>query len=327
MYKNQIINIDVSDFETRRKFIGASEAHRCINDQMNLWIEKTGDSIPDDISHLPQIKRGIRYEKHMPQWVYEDFGMEILPNTKTYKSKHKKFPIATPDGFFKDKKDVYGIEFKAPSIYNVNYGEQDTDDIPLANLMQCHHTMAVLPQLKGYFLFAYTEDGGKRYIIKKDNNISKALIEKEERFMSLVEHKIKPPPQNEKDLLHHFPNSNKIYIPNPSISLLNNGNQLQKIRAVSKENKGIDKDLSYKIKKEIGENAGYIRPDGKKVHLQRIEGKKTLVAEIAKEKFPKEYAECLVNQFSPELFKEKHSHLVNDCSISQPYTKLQFPRD
>ena len=58
------LDIEVSDYEGRRPFIGASEAHKTLPDSEYMhtfWNEKVGHSTPPDISDLPQIKRGNRF--------------------------------------------------------------------------------------------------------------------------------------------------------------------------------------------------------------------------------------------------------------------------
>ena len=133
------INLPVDDYAARRPYISASEAHKTFSNEMHtFWNMKVGNINPPDISHLEPIKRGKRTEKHMPEWVYEDYGMKIDANFDTFLSKKYPWAIATPDGFFKGEDGKYGIEFKAPSIFNSSYGEPDTDDIPQHNLVQVH---------------------------------------------------------------------------------------------------------------------------------------------------------------------------------------------
>ena len=106
------LDIEVSDYEGRRPFIGASEAHKTLPDSEYMhtfWNEKVGHSTPPDISDLPQIKRGNRIEKVMPQWIWEDYDMEISPNKQTYLSNKFPWAIATPDGFFKNKAGKFDL--------------------------------------------------------------------------------------------------------------------------------------------------------------------------------------------------------------------------
>ncbi len=305
-------NHEVSDWEARKPYISASEAHKTLPNsdyQHTFWNEKIGNTAPPDISDLPQIIRGNRIEQVMPDWIEKDYGMKIKPNTQTYLSKKFPWAIATPDGFFKNKEGTYGIEEKAPSVFNVNYGEPDTDDIPQYNLVQVHHTMAVMPELLGYYLFAWNENGLRRYIIKKDTTIETALMEKEDRFMSFIKEKVPPPPRNEKDLIYHFFKSNKKYISRPSAQLLQDSNELYQIRKSKKDNKERESYLNFKVQQGIGENAGIEYPDGKKLRMDRISSSAL--------------------QFDMAKFKEENpeQHSKYCTKASKPYIKLVFPRD
>ena len=306
------INLSVSDWKGRLPFIGASSAHKTLPNseyQHTFWNEKVSEVEPEDISELPQIIRGNRIEQVMPDWIEKDYGMKIKPNTQTYLSKKFPWAIATPDGFYKNSEGTYGIEEKAPSVFNVNYGEPDTDDVPQYNLVQVHHTMAVMPELVGYFLFAWNENGLRRYIIKKDKSIETALMEKENRFMGYVKEKIPPPPKNEKDLIYHFFKSNKKYIGSPSAQLLQDSNELYQIRKSNKANKERESILRFKVQQGIGENAGIEYPDGKKLRMDRISSSAL--------------------QFDSAKFKQENpdQHSKYCTKESKPYIKLVFPRD
>ena len=306
------INISVSDWKARLPFIGASNAHKTLPNsdyQHTFWNEKVNEVEPEDISEKPQIIRGNRIEQVMPDWIEKDYGMKIKPNTQTYLSKKFPWAIATPDGFYKNSEGTYGIEEKAPSVFNANYGQTDTDDIPQYNLVQVHHTMAVMPELVGYFLFAWNENGLRRYIIKKDKSIETALMEKEDRFMGYVKEKIPPPPRNEKDLIYHFFKSNKKYIGSPSAQLLQDSNELYQLRKSNKENKERESILRFKVQQGIGENAGIEYPDGKKLRMDRISSSAL--------------------QFDNAKFKQEQPELHSKyCTKeSKPYIKLVFPRD
>ena len=306
------INIPVDDWEGRKPFIGASEAHKTLPNseyQHTFWNEKVGNGTPPDISELPQIIRGNRIEQVMPDWIQEDYGMKIKPNTQTYLSKKFSWAIATPDGFYKGNDGTYGIEEKAPSIFNANYGEPDTDQIPQYNLVQVHHTMAVMPELVGYFLFAWNENGLRRYIIKKDKTIETALMEKESRFMDFVTHKTPPPPRNAEDLIYHFFKSNKKYLSRGTAKLLQDSNELYQIRKSNKENKEREAVLRFKVQQGIGEHAGIEYPDGKKLRMDRISSSAL--------------------QFDMAKFKQENpdQHSKYCTKESKPYIKLVFPRD
>ena len=323
------LDIAVSDWEARMRFIGASEAHKTLPNskyQHTFWNEKVGNNKPPDISDLPQIIRGNRIEEVMPDWIEKDYGMKIKPNTQTYLSKKYPWAIATPDGFYKNKEGKYGIEEKAPSVFNTNYGEPDTDDIPDYNLVQVHHTMAVMPELVGYFLFAWNENGLRRYIIKKDKTIEIALMEKEQRFMGYVEEKVPPPPRNEKDLIYHYLKPNKIYIKNPSPQLMKDSNELYQLRKLNKENKELEGQLNFKVKIGIAENAGIEYPDGKKLRLDRCAGKPKVIEEDIKE-YDYELYKKYCTKFDINQFLSENPELKSELSVSTPYTKLVFPRD
>ena len=185
-------NVSVNSFH-RTKFIRYDDS-----DTITPVIKVDSLSSEQLLQH--KTNKGIKTD----EWVYEDYGMKIDANFDTFLSKKYPWAIATPDGFFKGEDGKYGIEFKAPSIFNSSYGEPDTDDIPQHNLVQVHHSMAVLPRLKGYYLFTYTENGITRYVIKKDKEIEEKLMEKESRFKGFVDENVPPPPRNEQDLIYHY---------------------------------------------------------------------------------------------------------------------------
>ena len=320
------INLPVDDYVARRPYISASEAHKTFSDEMHtFWNMKVGNINPPDISHLEPIKRGKRTEKHMPEWVYEDYGMKIDANFDTFLSKKYPWAIATPDGFFKGEDGKYGIEFKAPSIFNSSYGEPDTDDIPQHNLVQVHHSMAVLPRLKGYYLFTYTENGITRYVIKKDKEIETKLMEKESRFKGFVDENVPPPPRNEQDLIYHyFKTTKKTYLENPSAELLEDCNKLKQVRNQKKNEKSNEDDLNFRIKRGIGEHSGIKFPDGKILRMDRCFSKAKVDQEKLFEKEPKTFrAYC--TKFDAEIYAKNNPD--SEFVVRSPYTKLHFPKD
>ena len=321
-------NFTVDDWEARRPFISASEAHKTLPNSKyhhSFWNEKVGDDPPADISHLPQIKRGKRIEQHMPNWILEDYGMDVKANTQTYLSKKFPWAIATPDGFFKNKAGKFGIEEKAPSIFNSNYGEPDTDDIPQYNLVQVHHTMAVMPELVGYYLFTYTENGITRYIINKDKTIETALMEKELRFMSFVKEKVPPPPGNEEDLIYHYFNSTeKTYLENPSAELLEDCNKLKQRRKQKKDEKDNEEELNFRVKRGIGVHSGIKFPDGKILRMDRCFARPKVDETKLIADDPEEYKKHCT-KFDPESFDKSNPN--SEYVVRSPYTKLHFPKD
>ncbi|MDE6678237.1 MAG: YqaJ viral recombinase family protein [Ruminococcus sp.] len=194
----------------RRRGIGGSDAGSAVGmnaykSNVQLWREKTGREVPEDISDKPAVKFGKQAEKHLreiyrlenPENVvkYSEFGM--------YFSESMPFMFATLDGEVTTPDGLRGIlEIKTTTIQNTRQWNEWDDRIPDSYYIQVLHQLACTG-----FDFAvvmayirYTKDGESRsqirqYSIERQQVLTDIewLKEKEKNFWKYVTENRTPP--------------------------------------------------------------------------------------------------------------------------------------
>ena len=102
------------DFD-RTQGIGASDSGSALGvnpykTPFDLWQEKTKKITPPDLSDNPHVKRGIRMEPIIRDWVKEDLGITIRKDNKTHFSEEYPFLYSHTDGFIQGKKRIAEIK-------------------------------------------------------------------------------------------------------------------------------------------------------------------------------------------------------------------------
>lgn len=193
----------------RYKGIGGSDAGTVLGvnkykTNVQLWEEKTGRSIPEDISDKPAVVFGKEAESPIRELFKQDFPQYNVDYHEFYMYVNDKYPFifATLDGEITDENGRQGIlEIKTTTIQNKKQWDEWENKIPDSYYAQMLHQLTAtgwdFAILKAYI--RYYRDNELRVAIRhfrvERNEVEddiNYLIEKEQIFWKCVEENIKP---------------------------------------------------------------------------------------------------------------------------------------
>ena len=197
------------DWLKARTGIGGSDASAIIGlnpyrSNVELWEEKVGMAVPEDISDKPFVKYGTQAEMHLRGLFRLDFPQYRVEYVENNMFINDKFPWAhaSLDGWLTDQEGRKGIlEIKTTEILQSMQKEKWNNQLPQNYYCQLLHYMAVCEadfavlkaQLKTVF-------GGVPYLQTKHYHIERKdvledieyLMEEEKKFWHQVQTKKKP---------------------------------------------------------------------------------------------------------------------------------------
>lgn len=195
--------------EQRKNGIGGSDAGTVLGvnkykSNVELWLEKTGQSEPEDISDKPAVKFGKFAEQHLRELFKQDFPDYQVDYHEFWMYQNDKYPFiyATLDGELTAPDGSKGIlEIKTTTIQNKTQWDEWEDKIPDSYYAQVLHQLVAtgwnFAVLKAYI--RYYKDGELRVSIRHyriDRKDAEAdmqyLIECESKFWASVKSKTRP---------------------------------------------------------------------------------------------------------------------------------------
>lgn len=200
-YSNCKLILSVHDAEkdhdkwlrTRDMGIGGSDAAVIMGlnpykSPYQLWMEKTGQAAPPDLSGNPYIYWGTKNEANIADWFQEETGKKVR-KLGTLQNRTYPFMLANVDRQVLGENA--GLEIKTAGVRH--YKEWKGDEIPDAYYCQCLHYMAVTGS--DYWYIAVLLGGNESMWKRIDRNEEdvQTLISKEREFWSLVQTHTAPP--------------------------------------------------------------------------------------------------------------------------------------
>lgn len=210
MVEMHTFNSRVEWLHERKNKIGGSDAAAIIGlnpykSNIDLWLEKTGQVIPEDISEKSYVKYGTEAEEHLRALFSLDFPEYQVEYVENNMFLNEKFPFAhaSLDGWLIDHEGRKGVlEIKTTNIMQTAQKEKWKNRIPdnyytqvLHCLMVTEFEFAILAaQLKYKF-------NGEIYKQTKHYKIERSEVEtdieylenSERRFFEFVEKGVQPP--------------------------------------------------------------------------------------------------------------------------------------
>lgn len=189
--------------KNRNNGIGGSEAS-CIvglnpyKNNIDLWLEKTGQVEPEDISDREYVRYGTQAERHLRglfRLDFPEYELSYYDNNSFYNDKYP-FALASLDGWLIDKDGRKGVlEIKTTNILQSMQKEKWKNQLPDNYYIQLLHYMAVIEadfailvaQLKSEFKDEIYKQTKHYYIERKDvEEDINYLMEKEAEFWEYV---------------------------------------------------------------------------------------------------------------------------------------------
>lgn len=176
----------------RKTRIGGSEIASILRispykTRMELWEEKTGDTRPASISHMPHVQRGILAEPIARDMIASELGVNYTTPTCV----HVKYGylVGSVDGLCED----HVLEIKTMS--KAKHIEAAAGVIPQYYVCQLQWNMCMSNRTKGLYASYRPEDGSMHKIwLHEDKEYQRHMVAKALQFYRWVKRKQLPPP-------------------------------------------------------------------------------------------------------------------------------------
>lgn len=320
-------NFAPDNLEERAKGMGATDGPTAIGvnphrSEYDCYLEKTGQTTPQDISDIPAVIHGIAMEPVVFEMIKTKLKIPARRDNQThYHPKHSWMFMHIDGRYIKEDKI---IEIKCPSPHMREfYGTEGTDQIPQIYIAQATHMLAIEEQCKAVEFFVYFHGEILRYTIRRKARLIEIYMKALLRFWGHVQEKVPPMPRNNEDVTHmYFKNNHKLIENNQGLEKFifeHIDNKKETKRRVQK-----DKDDNIYIKREIGLNDGVLHSDGRKTLVPRVE-LKSLDQDMLEAKYPDVY-KIHCNLLNEKEFKEKNPDIFEECSNIKQSSRLILPK-
>ena len=171
----------------RKQGIGGSDATKLYNGEWHtLWLEKTGDAAPVDLSDVLPVQMGVHTEPFNIQWFEKQTGLKVTGRQETFF--HKDYPhmYAHVDGLILGE-DKALLECKHTNAFTNSKKQADKYKA------QIQHYLMVTGYSKLYFSAFYGNMKWEALEITADAEFQEQLLNAEVLFWHFVTTKKEPP--------------------------------------------------------------------------------------------------------------------------------------
>ena len=176
----------------RNKGLGGSDAgvvmgYNPYKSRLSLWMEKTGQKEPDDLSKNQRVYWGIKNEPNIAEWFTEETGKKVH-RCGTMQREDAPWLLANVDRMVEGENA--GLEIKTAGVSQASLWKGD--EVPDAYYCQCQHYMMVTGCEKWYIAVLI---GGNEAIYKeipRNEEFIRDMYHKEAVFWTMVENNVMP---------------------------------------------------------------------------------------------------------------------------------------
>jgi putative phage-type endonuclease len=171
------------DAKQRHKYIGGTDAAPILglsrwSTPLQVWAEKTGQIIPENISDRVSVKLGNKLEQTVAEFFTEETGKKVRRVNKTLFHKDYPFLGANLD------REVLGedaiLECKTASAWKSK--EWEGQEIPQEYIIQVMHYLAVTGAKLGYIAVLIGNQDFKWKLIERDERMIADMVKREVSF-------------------------------------------------------------------------------------------------------------------------------------------------
>jgi putative phage-type endonuclease len=202
--------------EARRQGVGASESAAIIginNDisAFQLWLIKTNQMPPPDLSKLPQVHWGNLHEDNIANEYARLTECEVYKVEETLRHKDYPFLLCHLDRAVKNQSKV--LECKFAMFAREDWGPEGSDIVPQKYIVQVQHQLAVTGYEEADLAVLIGGWDFRIYHFKRDPELIAYIIKEVCKFWECVEKKIPPELRTLEDAKLAYPYSNgKTYV-------------------------------------------------------------------------------------------------------------------
>lgn len=282
--------------EHRKSSIGGSEAAAILGlspwkSAYQLWLEKTGQAEPEDISDREPVRFGTILEQVVADEFCRREGKSVR-KCGLFRSKKHAFITASFDRLL--IKEEAGLECKTSSAFRAK--EWDAGEVPLPYQVQCQHYMMVSGFSRWYIACLCGGNHFVTWVIERDEEAIAALEEAEVDFWDKVQKGIMPALDGSDScteaLREHFKGgrAEPVILPKESIELLERLDQLKELKSSIEAE---SKEIQNKLCAMLGDNEVGLAGEGedaRKVTWKTVAGRTSIDTKRLKAELPDVFA-------------------------------------
>ena len=261
--------------EERRKYIGGSDIAVVMGmsrwkTPLKLWLEKTGQAEPDDLSQVEAVQLGTELEEFVAQKFARETGKQVRRQSKMYVHKDYPYMAAHIDRLITGEDEI--LECKTCGAYKedewaeiVETVEKDgkkeevvTAKTPIEYVLQVTWYLGITGKKVGHIAVLIGGQKFKKRKILFDEELFKVMVDMAKDFWESVQTKNPPAvtPDDNEVLVKMFPKHNEELVENQEIE-----EQVAKLQKVKDDISALTDEkelLEAEIKSSIGENLGIL---------------------------------------------------------------------
>ncbi len=257
--------------EERRNYIGGSDIAVIMGmsrwkTPLKLWLEKTGEADPDDLSQIEAVQLGTELEEFVAQKFARTTGKQVRKQSKMYVHKNYPFMASHIDRLITGTDEI--LECKTCGSHKKD--EWEGDEIPKEYILQVIWYLGITGKKKAYIAVLIGGQSFKYKMIEFDKELFDVMVEMAKEFWNCVQTKTPPAltPDDNSVLSEIFAKPDEQIIENQDME-----KHIEKIKEIKNDISVLEteqKMLEAELKQSIGEHLG-VCTEKFKVTWARIE--------------------------------------------------------
>ncbi len=203
------MSLSAEQLSERLRGVGGSDAAAAVNlsrykSPLRLFQEKRGEIPPDDLSDNELVHFGNVLEDVVADEFTRRRGLTLRRDRRTLWHPQHDFMLAHIDRRIIGAEE--GLECKTASLRMVKeWGEEETDSVPIEYLVQCAHYMAVTGFTAWHVAVLIAGNDFRMYRIERDEELIESLVAREAAFWECVKTGAPPEPTTIEDAFSMWP--------------------------------------------------------------------------------------------------------------------------
>lgn len=229
------------------------------SNRVKLWQEKTGHSIPEDISDKPYVKAGNFLEPAIRAWFEAETGLKVTLEPNLIVHPLHKWMAGNIDGRINEHEI---LEIKTTSC-DKGWGKQGENKIPDNYLCQITHYMAVTCAKVCHVAVLIRGSDFRTYRFERNIELEDIVIAKEQAFWEMVQKKECPAPSNSDEIIsfHGYESNAETVIADADIE--NAFTLLEDVKLKIKSCEKVKEEYEKRLKLFMGKNDTLVDMNGK----------------------------------------------------------------
>ena len=179
--------------DERRKYIGGSDIAAIMGmsrwkTPLKLWLEKTGECEPVDLSKVEAVQLGSELEEFVAQKFSKETGKQVRKQSKMYVHKDYPFMAAHVDRLITGTDEI--LECKTCGSHKKD--EWEGEDIPQEYVLQVIWYLGITGKKKAYIAVLIGGQSFKYKMIEFDKELFETMIDMAKDFWNCVQTKTPP---------------------------------------------------------------------------------------------------------------------------------------